>query len=87
MKNINNPEKRIEPEQVSQEAHRLLQLDTPPPPVPVKEQNPEPYPQNSAPLTDSFGRISLEESETTYVESTHWTAILDEVHFVLFPPM
>lgn len=30
-------------------------------------------------LSDSFGRISLENAETTYVESAHWTAILDGV--------
>ncbi|KAK9433076.1 fungal-specific transcription factor domain-containing protein [Lipomyces doorenjongii] len=30
-------------------------------------------------FSDSFGRISLENSETTYVESAHWTAILDGI--------
>ncbi len=30
-------------------------------------------------LSDTFGRISLENAETSYVGSTHWTAILDSV--------
>ncbi|KAJ5090891.1 hypothetical protein N7532_009575 [Penicillium argentinense] len=29
--------------------------------------------------SDSFGHISLRHSKTTYVEDTHWTAILDEM--------
>ena len=34
-------------------------------------------------LSDEFGRISLEGTETTYVESGHWTAILDQVYPLL----
>jgi hypothetical protein len=34
-------------------------------------------------LSQSFGRISLENTETTYVEGSHWTAILDNVK--IFP--
>lgn len=34
-------------------------------------------------LPKSFGRISLENTETTYVEGSHWTAILDNVK--IFP--
>lgn len=30
-------------------------------------------------LLNSFGRISLENSEIGYVDSTHWTAILDGI--------
>jgi hypothetical protein len=30
-------------------------------------------------LPTSFGRISLENEETNYVEGSHWTAILDGV--------
>lgn len=29
--------------------------------------------------SDSFGRISMQDSKTTYVQDTHWTAILDGV--------
>ncbi|KAJ6161256.1 hypothetical protein N7470_004652 [Penicillium chermesinum] len=32
----------------------------------------------SAP-SDSFGQISLQDSRATYVQDTHWTAILDEI--------
>lgn len=34
-------------------------------------------------LSDRFGRIKIEKMETAYVESTHWTAILDGV---MWPP-
>jgi hypothetical protein len=54
-------------------------------PDPVPEKTAEPHAQNGIPITDNFGRISLEKSETTYVESTHWTAILDEVGTFLIP--
>lgn len=36
-------------------------------------------------FSDGLGRISLESTETRYVESVHWTAILDgvrEAHFL-----
>ncbi len=34
-------------------------------------------------LPESFGRMSLENSETSYVESAHWSAILDGVNLLL----
>lgn len=30
-------------------------------------------------LTETFGRITLENAEAKYVDSTHWSAILDGV--------
>lgn len=38
-------------------------------------------PESNRP-SDSFGHISLQDSKTTYVDDTHWTAILDGVSFV-----
>ena len=39
-----------------------------------------PYPGESyLPLSDMFGRISLENDETSYVSAAHWTAILDGI--------
>ncbi|KAK9233794.1 fungal-specific transcription factor domain-containing protein [Lipomyces kononenkoae] len=35
--------------------------------------------QEPSPLADSVGRISLDSTETVYVESAHWTAILDGI--------
>jgi hypothetical protein len=35
--------------------------------------------EGSSRLANSFGRLSLENAETSYVESAHWSAILDEV--------
>jgi hypothetical protein len=32
--------------------------------------------------SDSFGHISLQDNRTTYVDDTHWIAILDGVGFV-----
>ena len=37
-----------------------------------------------AQIPAAFGRISLENAETSYVDSTHWTAILDSVGILLF---
>lgn len=34
---------------------------------------------SQTPLADTFGRISLENAETSYVGSAHWMAILDGV--------
>jgi hypothetical protein len=34
---------------------------------------------SSGQLHKSFGRIGLENTETNYVEGSHWTAILDGV--------
>jgi hypothetical protein len=73
------PENQITPESLSEETPRPTQLEVPPPVDPVPEKKTEPCAQKGIPITDNFGRISLEKSETTYVESTHWTAILDEV--------
>jgi hypothetical protein len=73
------PENQITPESLSEETPRPTQLEVPPPVDPVPEKKTEPCAQKVIPITDNFGRISLEKSETTYVESTHWTAILDEV--------
>jgi hypothetical protein len=41
--------------------------------------------EDSSQLSESFGRFSLENSETSYVESAHWTAVLDGVR-CQFPP-
>lgn len=35
--------------------------------------------QTPSSLSDSFGRISLENAETNYVDAAHWTAILDGI--------
>lgn len=83
MENINNPEKETRPEQLQQEPQQLPQPRAQSPSAAVQEQSTESSPQDSTPLGDSFGRISLEKSETTYVESIHWTAILDEVRLLL----
>jgi hypothetical protein len=39
-------------------------------------------PQGSSQIPDQSGLISLSEAETTYVESSHWTAILDSVSII-----
>ena len=36
-------------------------------------------PETSVEPSDSFGHISTRDSKTTYVQDTHWTAILDGV--------
>lgn len=36
-------------------------------------------------ILDGVGRISLENEESNYVESAHWTAILDEVIISILP--
>jgi hypothetical protein len=76
------PENQIAPESLSEETPRPTQLEALPPLDRVPEKKTESCAQNGIPITDNFGRISLEKSETTYVESTHWTAILDEVSAV-----
>lgn len=58
-------------------------------PIPIPTPTPQikshPRVQTSEPnrSSDSFGHISLQGSKTTYVDDTHWTAILDGVGFVL----
>lgn len=37
-------------------------------------------PDDSIQLQASFGRIGLENTETNYVENSHWTAVLDGVY-------
>ena len=50
------------------------------------ETDPKKLNQDPSELLDSVGRISLENDETSYVEGTHWSAILDGVwHF--FDPL
>ena len=44
-------------------------------------------PQDTSQLSDSFGRISLENAEVKYVEGGHWTSILDGVCHFLFVPL
>lgn len=78
------PGEQITPESVSEETPRPTQHDAQPTIDPVPEKKTELYSQSGIPLADNFGRISLEKSETTYVESTHWTAILDEVGLFLY---
>jgi hypothetical protein len=73
------PENQITSESLSEETPRPAQLEVPPSVDLVPGKKAEPCAQKGIPITDNFGRISLEKSETTYVESTHWTAILDEV--------
>ncbi len=41
--------------------------------------NDDPTQEHSSELVNSFGRIKLTNDETSYVESAHWTAILDGV--------
>ena len=84
MSSINSPKADIPLRQLSEETVRVLPPQTTSPSAPEKDQNTNLSSKGSPPLADSFGRISLEKSETTYVESTHWTAILDEVRAVLF---
>ena len=43
------------------------------------EEQGDDLPQGPPALSDSFGRISLENPGTSYVGSEHWTALLDEV--------
>lgn len=45
----------------------------------VKEPSPTDQANELSQLHKSFGRISLENTETNYVEGSHWTAILDGV--------
>jgi hypothetical protein len=37
---------------------------------------------DSVQLHASFGRIGLENTETNYVENSHWTAVLDGVYIL-----
>jgi hypothetical protein len=48
---------------------------------PTKEAGLEDAPEKvgGSPLVESFGQISLKHSETSYVESGHWSALLDKV--------
>lgn len=46
------------------------------PPSDLDEVN---EPENVVPMSDTFGRISLEQTGTSYVENNHWSAILDGV--------
>lgn len=82
MERINNPPKWSTSEDTLLEPSECPQFITQPTLDRRQEQLQQPHAQNSGNLTDSFGRISLEESETKYVESIHWTAILDEVKAV-----
>jgi hypothetical protein len=86
MSNVNKPANHVSPNLESAPAEVVLPTNTQPSSVSdqnsAQDRNTDPSPQHPA-LADSFGRISLELSETTYVESTHWTAILDEVRLRL----
>jgi hypothetical protein len=86
MSNVNKPANHVSPDLESVPAEVVLPTHTQPSSVPDQksehDRNTDPSPQHPA-LADRFGRISLELSETTYVESTHWTAILDEVRLRL----
>lgn len=42
------------------------------------------FPEDSTQLHASFGRIGLENTETNYVENSHWTAVLDGVCYFIF---
>jgi len=66
-------------EQISTETHGSPNFS---PSVTEDEVDGNALPQVPSQLSDSFGHISLENTETSYVESTHWTTILDGVrHF------
>lgn len=41
-------------------------------------------PDDSTKLRASFGKIGLENTETNYVENSHWTAVLDGVYYPNF---
>jgi hypothetical protein len=50
----------------------------------VKEKKDRPesdIPDDSGKLHASFGKIGLENTETSYVENSHWTAVLDGVWY------
>ncbi|KAK9244839.1 fungal-specific transcription factor domain-containing protein [Lipomyces tetrasporus] len=63
-------------DQIPANAHGSSKLSSP---VTENGVNGNALPQDPSQLSDSFGRISLENSETSYVESAHWTAILDGI--------
>lgn len=45
-----------------------------------KKDRPESdVPDDSGKLHASFGKIGLDNTETSYVENSHWTAVLDGV--------
>ena len=46
--------------------------------VPVKVESQQ---RSSISSSDSFGHISFRDSKTTFVEDTHWTAILDGLSY------
>lgn len=54
---------------------------------PIESQEPVSSPISNADdesnLEETFGRIALENSETKFVNSVHWTAILDGVSILL----
>jgi hypothetical protein len=60
--------------------------------VPGNNTDKDPHNLRSKPLqggsgqTESFGRMRLRDSKTTYVEGTNWTAVLDGVRSLLIPP-
>ncbi|KAJ5287836.1 hypothetical protein N7478_003522 [Penicillium angulare] len=56
------------------------QVDISYPSGPGPTKDPQPVkPENANDPSDSFGHISLRDSKTTYVQDTHWTAILDGI--------
>lgn len=69
----------ISTDPISTETHGLQKLSSS---VAEHEVDGNMLPQDPSLLSDSFGRISLENAETSYVESAHWTAILDGVRHV-----
>lgn len=52
-----------------------MELRAEPPPL-ISDPDPQ--------LMDNFGRISLENAETSYVDGGHWKAILDGVYSNFF---
>jgi hypothetical protein len=49
-----------------------------------KDKTESDLPDDSTKLLPSFGRIGLENTETNYVENSHWTAVLDGVWYSTF---
>lgn len=49
-----------------------------------KDRTQSDIPDDSTKLHASFGKIGLENTETSYVENSHWTAVLDGVCYLTF---
>jgi hypothetical protein len=71
-------------EQDPTESQDFQEIESPSP-FGAQESIRNPQLQNAPRLSDSFDRISLQSTETSYVDNTHWTAVLDGVRgFLIF---